>query len=300
MRIGFSLGTGQPVRDHKAGFQIILERGRAVSQAGLDSLTVGDHHATPFPYYQNIPMIGRLMAEWDPTRPIGCLFLIPLWHPVLLAEQVATLATMSDVPFIVQAAIGDGAAQSAAMGKSLSTRGDDLDESLRILTALWAGETVSSERFGVSEGRIAPLPPHGIDLWIAGSAPRALRRAAEQGASWYADARATVETAGRLLREYTAYCHAAGTTPRAAVRKDVLVLRDAARANQIGDKLMERGYRGMERGAVAYGSVGQVVEQLGLLKEQGFDEANLRCMMVEQSDALETIKLCGEVKAELA
>ncbi len=54
------------------------------------------------------------------------------------------------------------------------------------------------------------------------------------------------------------------------------------------------------RGAVAYGSVGQVVEQLGLLKEQGFGEANLRCMMVEQSDALETIELCGDVKAELA
>lgn len=300
MRIGFSLGTGQPVRDHRAGFQIILERARAVSQADLDSLSVGDHHSTPFPYYQNVPMIGRLMAEWGADRPIGCLFLVPLWHPVLLAEQVATLATMSDVPFIVQAAIGDGAAQSAAMGKSLATRGDDLDESLRMLKALWTGEAVSSERFGISEARIAPLPPNGIDLWIAGSAPRALRRAAEQGTAWYTDARATVETAGHLLREYTAYCEAAGTTPRAAIRKDVLILRDAARARRIGDKLMERGYRGMEQGAVAYGGVDEVVEQLGALKEHGFDEASLRCMMVQQSDALETIELCAKVKAALA
>ena len=65
--------------------------------AGLDSLFVGDHHNVPVPYYQNVPMLGRLLAEWD-DRPAGALFLLPLWHPVLLAEQIGTLASIARGP----------------------------------------------------------------------------------------------------------------------------------------------------------------------------------------------------------
>ena len=32
-------------------------------------------------------MTDGLLAEWD-TRPAGALFLLPLWHPVLLAEEL--------------------------------------------------------------------------------------------------------------------------------------------------------------------------------------------------------------------
>ena len=64
---------------------------------GLDSLFVGDHHNVPVPYYQNVAILGRLLAEWD-TRPAGALFLLPLWHPVLLAEQIGTLASIAARP----------------------------------------------------------------------------------------------------------------------------------------------------------------------------------------------------------
>jgi len=40
-----------------------------------------------------VPIIGRLLAEW--TGQIGCLFLMSMWNPALLAEQVGTLASMA-------------------------------------------------------------------------------------------------------------------------------------------------------------------------------------------------------------
>ena len=40
-----------------------IERARAAWAAGLEGLYVGDHHATPVPYYQNSPILGRLAAE---------------------------------------------------------------------------------------------------------------------------------------------------------------------------------------------------------------------------------------------
>jgi hypothetical protein len=47
MRIGISLTSGRAVSDPRAGARWMVERTAAARQAGLDSLFVGDHHATP-------------------------------------------------------------------------------------------------------------------------------------------------------------------------------------------------------------------------------------------------------------
>ena len=94
MKVGVSLTSRHVVDDPREGARWMIERAAAARRAGLDSLFIGDHHATPEPYYQNTPMLGRLLAEWD-DKPAGCLFLLPLWHPTLLAEQVGTLAAIA-------------------------------------------------------------------------------------------------------------------------------------------------------------------------------------------------------------
>ena len=93
----------------------MIERAAAANRAALDSLFVGDQHVSPTPYYQNTPMLGRLLAEWG-KAPAGCLFLLPLWHPVLVAEQIGTLAAIAQGPFIMQCGLGWGEARFAAMG----------------------------------------------------------------------------------------------------------------------------------------------------------------------------------------
>src|SRR3989475_579718 len=94
VRAGISLTSRHAVKDPRQGARWMIERARAAWEAGLDSLFLGDHHATAVPYYQNVPMLGRLLAEWG-DRPAGCLFLLPLWNPVLVAEQVGTLARLA-------------------------------------------------------------------------------------------------------------------------------------------------------------------------------------------------------------
>ena len=66
MRVGISLTTNYPdVKDPRQGARWIIERATAARRAGLDSLFIGDQHASPTPYYQNTPMLGRLLAEWS-------------------------------------------------------------------------------------------------------------------------------------------------------------------------------------------------------------------------------------------
>jgi alkanesulfonate monooxygenase SsuD/methylene tetrahydromethanopterin reductase-like flavin-dependent oxidoreductase (luciferase family) len=55
MKIGVSLTSARQIDDVRRGARFMVERAAAARDAGLDSLFVGDHHATPGLYYQNVP-----------------------------------------------------------------------------------------------------------------------------------------------------------------------------------------------------------------------------------------------------
>lgn len=295
MRIGISLASIHLEATHEQAPAWVLERARAAARAGLDTLTIGDHHATgPAPYVQNVPMLGRLLAEWD-DRPAGLLFLVPAWNPVLMAEQIGTLAAIAEGPFIVQTGLG-GRDQVDAMGLDVAHRGRALEENLRVVQALIGGDEVD----GV---RIAPLPPREVEWWIGAHTPPALDRAARLGTGWYADAGIDGETGLDQMRHYLDACERHGREPgRMPIRKDVFVSDDGDRARAFGDDAIERGYRGDQpRGAVAYGTVDDVAEQLAPFAGYGFTDVIVRTMVgVPQDEAVRSIELCGEVARRLA
>ena len=199
MRIGASLRSGYMHIDAREGARWTIERARAARDAGLDSLFVGDHHNVPVPYYQNVPMLGRLLAEWD-ERPAGALFLLPLWHPVLVAEQIGTLASIARGRFILQCAIGGGAPQFGAFGISEKQRPSRFEAALDIVRRLCAGEEVSSEApYRIERARIAPVPPEPLEVWIGAAAPVAIDRAARLGDAFLVGPEATPSQARDLI-----------------------------------------------------------------------------------------------------
>jgi hypothetical protein len=77
MRVGISLTSNHPdVKDPRQGARWMIECAAAGRRAALGSLFVGDQHVSPTPYYQNTPMLGRLLAERGKAAA-GCLFLLP-------------------------------------------------------------------------------------------------------------------------------------------------------------------------------------------------------------------------------
>ncbi|HLY81329.1 MAG TPA: LLM class flavin-dependent oxidoreductase [Acidimicrobiales bacterium] len=300
MRVGISIGTTFQVDDHRAGPRSVLEQARAAGRAGLDTISLGDHHATgPASYVQNVPMLGRILAEWD-DRPAGCLFLVPLWHPVLMAEQIGSLAAMASGPFLVQTGLGGGSAQFGAMGARLGDRGRLLEEGIVVVQALLRGETVTSAPWGVSGARIAPLPSLGTEWWIGAGAPVAIDRAARLGDCWYGNADLTPATAAATIAVYREACAHHGREPmRIPIRKDVFVAETTAEAEKLGAKLMEAGYRGFERSAVAYGDPDAVAEQLAVFGELGFTDVIIRTMPAPVEASVRSVELAGEVRARL-
>src|ERR1700751_5589875 len=178
MRVGISLTSNYPdVKDPRQAARWMIERATAACHAGLDSLFVGDQHVSPTPYYQNTPMLGRLLAEWG-KAPAGCLFLLPLWHPVLVAEQIGTLAAIAQGRFIMQCGLGWGEARFAALGVHFKTRPSAFEESLDIVRRLLAGETVVPPGgSGAADGSLALRPAENVEVWIGASAAPAIDRA---------------------------------------------------------------------------------------------------------------------------
>src|SRR5246500_4400573 len=193
----------------------MIERAAAARRAALDSLFVGDQHVSPTPYYQNTPMLGRLLAEWG-KAPAGCLFLLPLWHPVLGAEEIGTLAAIARGPFIMQCGLGWGEARFAAMGASLRTRPSAFEEALDIVRRLVAGETVISSRgFRVAEASLTLRPAEPVEVWIGASAPPAIDRAARLAEGWIASPGLTREQARAQAELYRERCAAYDREPSA-------------------------------------------------------------------------------------
>jgi alkanesulfonate monooxygenase SsuD/methylene tetrahydromethanopterin reductase-like flavin-dependent oxidoreductase (luciferase family) len=158
MHVGVSERSGYGVADARVGARWMVERVRAARDAGLDSLFLGEHHSTGGTYYQNVPMMGRLLAEWG-DRPVGALFLLTLWHPVLLAEQVGTLASLTPGRFILQCALGGGDDQFGGMGVPLRGRVARFESTLDVLRRLLAGEEVTTDDpLPIRAARSGPLP----------------------------------------------------------------------------------------------------------------------------------------------
>lgn len=297
MQVGMSLASSYGVSDPRDGARFMIERARAAEAARLDSLFVGDHHATPIPYYQNTPILARMLAEWG-ERPAGALYLLPLWHPVLLAEQIGTLAAIARGRFILQCAVGNADNQFEAMGVNPRHRPSRFEESLSILRRLWAGEPVEhSGRWQIRVARIRPLPPEPVEVWIGATARAAIDRAARLGDGWLASPHLPVAEAGRQLAYYAERCAAHGRpTGVAAIRRDVYVGASADEAEQTGGPVLRAGYRGFPPGATVVGDVEGVAKVFADLGALGFQHVVVRNLVADQSKALASIERLGEVR----
>jgi alkanesulfonate monooxygenase SsuD/methylene tetrahydromethanopterin reductase-like flavin-dependent oxidoreductase (luciferase family) len=299
VRIGVSLRTAFLVDDVRVGARWIIERAAAARDAGLDCLLVGDHHAVPVPYYQNTPLLGRLLAEWG-DGPFGALFLLPLWNPVLVAEQVGTLASLGQGRFILPLAVG-GRDQFAPMGVHVRHRGKQFEAGLDIVLRLLAGEAVTTgDPFDVRDARISPVPPEPVEVWIGGTAEPAVDRAARLGDGFLADAHLTPEQARATIELYRKRCESHGRTPSAvAIRRDIHVGADPADAERVAGPVVAAGYRGFDPSACTYGDAAQVTEQLGAYAAMGYTDVIVRHLAEDQSEVLESFARLAGVREAL-
>src|SRR5262245_15662035 len=160
------------VREEGAGYS--AERVEEVVVAvrlGFDGAWLSEHHlATDGVLPSPLVMAGVLLARTTRIRVGTNVLVLPLHHPVRVAEDAAVLSLLSDGRFALGVGQGYAEREFAVFGADRRRRGALLEEGVGVLRRAWAGE------LGVT-----PRPRGEIPIYAAGVTAAGLRRAARIG-----------------------------------------------------------------------------------------------------------------------
>lgn len=175
----------------------------------FDGAFVGQHFLSwPIQTVQPIPLLGRMAAEAGHMNLGTGILLLPLFHPVEIAEQIATLDTITDGQFIFGSGLGYEEEEFEAFGVDRKFRAARFEESLQIIKDLWTKEYVNfnGKHFHLKNVRPTsrPVQKPYPKIWIAGNNHPAVRRAGRIGDAWLANPMSTVSGLEELLRSYRA------------------------------------------------------------------------------------------------
>ena len=258
----------------------LMEVAASARSAGLDALLTGDSHAANPAYaatFSPLPTVARLMSVTG-DMPIGVVLLAPFYHPLLLAEQLGTLAAFAAAPLIVTFVLGGRAQQFQAFGMEEKSRVGRLEEVVPITRALLAGERVThrGRHFTLEGATISPLPRVPVEIWLGGTVPASAERAGRLGDAWLTGQNATDEDLRRQLELYREAASRAGRPARPVLRRDIYVGESDEEARAVVGAILAEGYRGTGFDQLLVGSADTVVEGLRRYRAMGFDSVMVR------------------------
>lgn len=170
-------------------FETILEQVRTARDHGFDLVWAGQHYAMErYQKFQPVPALARIAGESGDMH-LGMNVLLPLAHPVAVAESVATVDALSGGRAILSPIAGYRQAEFDALGVSLSERAGRLSEGVTAIERLWTedGVSVDGDYYGFEDVTITPKPVQAPrpPLWIGANEPSAIDRAARLGDAWF-------------------------------------------------------------------------------------------------------------------
>lgn len=180
-----------------AGPRELVDIARAADRLGFAYVAVCDHVAIPrrlaaamsTTWYDPVATLAYLAAVTERVLLLSHVAVVGLRHPLVSAKQYATLDHLSGGRLVLGVGAGHVAEEFGAVGADFAGRGAVLDETIDALKAA-LGEDEFPEHHGErydfaglgQRPRPArtPRPP----VWVGGSSPAAVRRAALRGDGW--------------------------------------------------------------------------------------------------------------------
>lgn len=245
MKIGFIPTEGGPYYPEFLAEVLLGE------ELEFDSVWLEEHHSVKDHYWPS-PLLGlagittrteRLLLGTD-------VMVMPFYHPVRVAEDVAMLDIMSKGRFILGAAIGYKPDEFALYQTPLEKRGARFEEAIQLIKQLWTQDEVhfTGDYYQVEGLKIEPRPvsnPHP-PLWLGGWGELSLRRAATLGNAWVPGPTAKLDKLLAAQVIYRQNLREAGLDPAAQpnpLTREVVIAETDAKAREIAEKHLLINYR---------------------------------------------------------
>ena len=171
-------------RDHARLYADTLELARIAERAGFDSFWLAEHHGAVDGYNPSLFAFLSAVAASTERMEVGTgVLLAPLHHPLRIAEDAAVVDNISGGRVNLGLGLGWAPHEYGMFGVSMKGRGKRLEEVVEVLRLAWSGERFSYEgkHLSFDDVLVRPRPAHPIPIYLGGTSPLALERAARLG-----------------------------------------------------------------------------------------------------------------------
>ncbi|MEU7009075.1 LLM class F420-dependent oxidoreductase [Streptomyces sp. NPDC046332] len=195
-----------------AGPADLVEIARVADRTGFDYIASCDHVAIPrrlagpmsTVWYDPVATLSFLAAATERVRLLSHVAVVGLRHPLVTAKAYATLDHLSGGRLVLGVGAGHVQEEFEAVGADFAGRGGVLDETIDALRAALGPEEYpehAGERFAFKDLGQLPRPAQEhVPVWVGGSSPAAVRRAALKGDGWLPQGDPRAELPARIAR----------------------------------------------------------------------------------------------------
>jgi probable F420-dependent oxidoreductase len=215
VKVGIVYNTGSYGVDPRT----VIAVARHAERCGFESFYVPEHIALypgakigPFEFPPTLPIAAPLellsfVAAATERILLGtAVLLLPYYHPVLLAKQLATIDVLSEGRMrLLTVGLGSLPGEAEAVGVDFRARGRRADEAIDVLRLLWTGDengvSFDGEFFSFANLCSYPKPcgPGTLPIHVGGASRAAARRAGQRGDGYFPGGQLTAgERAGQL------------------------------------------------------------------------------------------------------
>lgn len=182
--------------ERDAGPDALAAIARQADAAGFFYVAVCDHVAIPrsraeamsTTWFDTLTTLGWLAATTERVRLLSHVYVPAYRHPLQVAKAFSTLDALSGGRAVLGVGAGHVEEEFAALGVDFHARGRLLDEAIDAVRAALLDEFPEhdGERWSFADlgQRPRPVQQPRPPIWVGGSSPAAIRRAAERGDGW--------------------------------------------------------------------------------------------------------------------
>jgi probable F420-dependent oxidoreductase len=171
--------------------EMVVEAQQA-EKYGFDSFFVTEHHQEPSGYLPSpLPLLAALATRTSTIRLGTGIAVLPLYHPIRMAEDCAVIDIISKGRLILGVGMGYQDVDFAAYGLRVSERVSLFEEGVEIIKRAWTEEKLYfvGKRYTLTNISVTPKPVQKPrpPIWIAAVGDEAMKRAGRVGDALLAD-----------------------------------------------------------------------------------------------------------------
>lgn len=230
-------------------FDAAIEVSVLAENSGFSSIWLSEHHDAAGYVGSPLVALAAIAARTARVRLGPFVLLMPLHHPLRVAEDGAMVDRISRGRFVLGVGLGYVQQEFAMLGISLKERASRMEEGIQIIPRLWTEErvTFAGRHFTLDGAGIHPRPVQTPrpPIWMGGWTEKALERAARLSDTWVPGPTADLEALRKCYGIYRKALAGQGKSQGTEIPacRELFVARTQREALERGGKPLAKFYR---------------------------------------------------------